>query len=198
MNPLATLGTCVLVAVLALAAYDLLVADSGPSDEIARLHRELDALEERRPNSAPVLRQLIALEVRISSLEQRTGATGSGLDLESLRRALKEIRAIDRAERTRVHVSARLAKHGISVAAKDEEAVVTIISRYTGALLAVREEPATGGPGTLHAWAHQAHTRMVEELRALLPEERAQALIDLYPPPRAPVGAQEQLSRPAR
>jgi anti-sigma-K factor RskA len=159
--------------------------------EVAALGVRVAAFGERTPSTGPVLRQLIALESRVAALEA-AGPRGNGIDLEELQAALKEIRAMERAERTRVHVRQRLAQHGVTLPPEEEEAVVAVVSRYTGALLAVREEPTSGGPAMRYAGAIEARERMVRDLRALLPPVRAQEVIDLYPPPPAPAAPSEE------
>jgi hypothetical protein len=141
----------------------------------------------QEPASSAVLRRLLALEVRVEKLE-RGGGAGAGIDPQELKAALAEVRAIERAQRTEVHVRQRLAQNGVVLDPTMEPTVVRILSGYTGALLAVREEPAAGGPAMRYQGALAARERMVQELRALLPASEAERLIALYPPPPEPAG----------
>ena len=162
-------------------------------EELAELRGRIESLEnDRAPVSTPLLRRLMSLEARFAKFEAQwvSGVTmpwGQD-DVEMLRVMLEEVKRRDRADITRGHVKQRLEGNGFEMSAEEEDAIITIVSRYTGSLLAVRENPAGIGPGLRYAGARQAHARMVQEVRALLPPARADALIALYPPPEAPRG----------
>ncbi|MHC5010844.1 MAG: hypothetical protein ACYTG6_07835 [Planctomycetota bacterium] len=186
----ATLAAVLLAAALVGGYHAFVGRHAASSDELAALRVEVEALREAAPSSAPVLRRLIDFEVRLEALEQgasRGETRWTDRDLEALRAMLNELKRRARAEQTVVNVRQRLANAGIEMTADEERIVLPLISDYTGNLLAVRDpDLAHLGPAERFAGAIEAHARMTAELRALLPAERAQQFLDLFPPPPTP------------
>jgi hypothetical protein len=189
MRPLGVILLSVGVVTAGLAIYHLVISDAAMKDDVHRLEQDVSALREDVQNArggAATLRRLIALETRLDALGRSDG--DAGLDLDALESMLEQLEARAMTKRSAAQTRRRLVNGGVVLGPEDEQAVLPVITRYTTNLLKMRDRMRTAGPREVVRGAREAHARMSQELRALLPATTAERIIELYPAPPEPKG----------